>query len=505
MDDILNSLLSLGCLGSTIAVTSFLTIALRWSYRRHDVLRTVILGLTLLHETALVTFPVWYAVLSNFKLEREMITGPGPAELLIVMFGETFFVGLFTLALNINSGPVQTHSENTLIGIKTTRPVLILLTVLGIFLALREITAPVASVEEAVRYADVKAYPGTGEMLAAWLFYVFQIPTLLAAAILFSRRGESTITRMLTVANMALNLTPAFAVGHRARFTWIGVAVLAFSWVYKEKIKQLASVMLVTILLPLFAFFGGQYRFDVVNHFAGISQFRVLGYFRDSLQQGISNLDGSPPLEAFALRAEGPRNSTVLYSLYDQGHGAGIKPLIASVYFIVPRVLWPNKRPAGGTDESPYSGAMYVVKTYGHGAPTYVMGPLLASAHAYWEGGWFAVALAGLATGVIWRLILKFVGRLCLEMALLIGMVFATAFMIDGLYTALSPLYAIMRVFWQSIVPIVFLAWAARALYGKRRTLPRGTRRAFYASRFAPNWRLVLSRADWQSRSGSAG
>ena len=119
---------------------------------------------------------------------------------------------------------------------------------------------------------------------------------------------------------------------------------------------------------------------------------------------------------------------------------------------------------------------MYRVMSISYGSPYYAMGPFLVSAHAYWEGGWGWLVAAGLLTGLIWRLILNWCNSQSLAMGCLFALLFASAFVLDGVYTALAPLYAIIRCFWLSILPVLGLRFAIRRIPWRWRGRPAGCR-----------------------------
>jgi len=141
----------------------------------------------------------------------------------------------------------------------------------------------------------------------------------------------------------------------------------------------------------------------------------------------------------------GPRNSAVLYQGWDDGRGAGWGASLSALVYPLPRALWAAKPPAGSIDSTPYGAAMFKVMSIGHGAPYYVMGPYLASAHAYWEGGIAGLLASGFATGGLWALFIALSRKVTLPLATTFLMTFASSLLIDGLYTAFVPLFSIIR------------------------------------------------------------
>jgi hypothetical protein len=85
------------------------------------------------------------------------------------------------------------------------------------------------------------------------------------------------------------------------------------------------------------------------------------------------------------------------------------------------------------------------------------MGPVLASAHAYWEGGWVWLVIAGALTGVFWRGAMLWSDRNDAQIALVFGLTFGSAFLIDGFMTMMYPVYTLIDIVWSSILPLALL------------------------------------------------
>jgi hypothetical protein len=160
-------------------------------------------------------------------------------------------------------------------------------------------------------------------------------------------------------------------------------------------------------------------------------------------------------LDSFAQRAQGPRNSVVLYNLYEKGAGADLSIYTGAILFAVPRFFWPEKPISGSLDGNDESTAVYKVIDIGYNLP--YMGSILASAHAYWEGGWIAVILYGFITGLLWSGVFIFCRKLPEHLSWIIALSFAAALLIDGFLTALYPLYAYILIAWKYIMPTLVL------------------------------------------------
>lgn len=110
----------------------------------------------------------------------------------------------------------------------------------------------------------------------------------------------------------------------------------------------------------------------------------------------------------------------------------------------------------GSQDHTELQSAMYKVMDLAYGAPDQ-MGPMLASSHAYWEGGWIWLICAGVITGLMWNVIFRFTAHLPRSLAAVVIFTFAAAHMVDGLLTMMIPLYAAINAMWLSILPVFLI------------------------------------------------
>jgi hypothetical protein len=120
-------------------------------------------------------------------------------------------------------------------------------------------------------------------------------------------------------------------------------------------------------------------------------------------------------------------------------------------------MLWPLKRPAGSCDATDNGGAMYKVMSFGYASPYWVMGPYLASAHAYYEGGWILVILFGPILGFLWSILCRFAEKKPTGIAIVYIMIFLSAFTLDGFFTGIAPLHVFFKTFWLAFVPLILL------------------------------------------------
>lgn len=415
--------------------------------RRHDLTGSLVLGYTLLHETALVCLPVYYSIFTGFSFEHEMLTQVGPPELAKVLLGELFFVVTFLWAFKWRGKPSLQHVREAKSGV--SRPDCLFLgivTALGIAAYLVALNQPFAVVSEAIQHAEIRNYSSGFELAEAWVFTIVLIPAIFTATTLCVARSVPFVLRMLGLTLHVCLLLYGVLNGLRGRLTWSLLALLGFAMMYGSRRVLVTTSALLVAAISLFSLIGdGNYRWYMMVNLGGQSQLAALDYAADSLQDGASKDARASLLDSMASRAMGPRNSAVLYEEWDNARGAGLAAIVSALVYPVPRLLWAAKAPAGSIDSTPYGAAMFKVMSIGHGAPYYVMGPYLASAHAYWEGGIVGLLISGFATGGLWALFVALSRKVTLPLATTFLMTFASSLLIDGLYTAFVPLFSIIR------------------------------------------------------------
>jgi hypothetical protein len=261
--------------------------------------------------------------------------------------------------------------------------------------------------------------------------------------------------------------------GTRGRLTWIVSLLVIVGYLLKRRKPIYVGVGAVLLVLPLFVFLGGGFRSIYFTQLEGASRVEALSRLFESVRTGeIKDPESEEFVAALARRAQGPRNSISLYELYDTGQSAGFKPLSSALYVPVPRVFWPDKRPAGSIDETNYGAAIYLAVRITYGTPIQTMGPILASAHAYWEWGWLGVLVSGVITGLFWNVLLTLCERSARPLHLIVVLSFSAALLIDGFLTTLYPLYAFAGIFWLSVFPTLVayfaILWVARITQGAK-------------------------------------
>jgi len=445
-----------------------------WSWRRNVLLRTVILCATLIHELLLVVFPAWYSVLTDFELEGigNMQAMVGADELLLVMIGESIFVLMFALACVVGWPRPRLQGNGSALAAsgqsqaRCDRLAIYILVILGCLVYAPKIIQPLSAFQGGTGW--------TVEQMFVWIQGIFGFTSLIACALVLTRRRvmlTNPVGALLAAIPLLALLVIGFTVGIRGRILWV-VSLLVVAGILNRQTRFVAlGVMIGIILIPLFAFLGGAYRYvmqddlmtgtarqEMVTRLYEEGKNRVAGDLKDMTDEFLYSM---------AWRAQGPRNSVILYRQYDNGTGPGFTTYSGSIFFPIPRLVWPEKPAVGSTDGTLYSSAIYQVMEVAYGMAG-SMGPILASAYAYWEGGWGWLVAAGFITGLFWNIIFNLCRRLPEGMASVVALAFAAALLIDGMLTMLAPLYALIVAWWQLVLPVLIIYWVVSWLLPRK-------------------------------------
>ncbi len=421
-----------------------------------------------------------------------------PSDLSVVMLGETLFVaivvGTYWAVSRLNPigarvpGAVETSRESE-------RRLLLVLILIGVFVYAGEVLNPTTN-EAYVERATGLAVYNISELMQEWLSALFWLSPLVASCwVIFDYSRQKfrvpLLVRSLAILNVVLVVAMGLAGGYRGRVTLVLSVVVVVAYLRKRRRMIYAAITVLVIFLPFATFFRGTMR----SQFYGAAATGGLGI--EFINRGIDELgvyvsgggltdSGSNLIRDVAFRAQGPRNSAVLYGLYSDGGAAGMRPYAGAVMFPVPRMLWSGKPVAGSSDGSTIGRADYIVQRVGYLLPDQTMGPVLASAHAYWEGGPVWLVLVGILTGAMWALIVGWCERVGGVLAVLVLLSFASAFMIDGLMTVLFPAYTLILAFWKYFVPLQAIHLLCRFSWNGPRSI--ATRKVSGARGLALRW-----------------
>jgi hypothetical protein len=460
------SLIPLGVLG-------FLVVS---DNNKNHRLRTAIFTVTFLHEFILVSFPILHSVFIGFYFEHEMAIKVNSIDLLIVMIGEALFVSVFAIGVIVNRSKfINRKYFIRILSSKQERYFLYFLIIVGFFIYIIHFYSPPTTQEEAIAHSEGYYYSGTVTMFFAWFKGFFHFAALVASCLILMKvKNEKDfhwIIRILAISVLLLVMLMGLTAGIRGRILWV-VSLLGIIGFIREKIWPFYfGAIIITLSIPFFVFLGGAYR-SIYSTQAEIqiSSWQMINIlFREAGssigQKDSYNNSNSNFLHKFAERAQAPRNSVVLYHLFNDGSGALHRPISAAITTFVPKIIWPSKRPAGSINSSTYGSAIYIVRKIGHNSPIYNMGPYLASAHAYWEGGWIWLLFAGFITGLFWSILINFYESSGSIVAIVVILVFTAGVASEGLLTMFQPLFDIIRLSFVSVLPIILLKYLINILF----------------------------------------
>lgn len=426
-----------------------------------------ILGLTLFHELVLIVFPIWHSAFTDFSQERLMITSPDPIDLIAVLLGEAIFVTMFGVGFCIRLRRKMTVPANYRLNKQLSRSDILfwaVLTVIGVIIYVGGFVFVPHSFQNYVAQVEGTYSRSSGELIYNWFKSIFWFPSLLACTVVVTgSKNEKYPIWISWIGGIALLflLLTGITSGLRGRIIWVASLLLVLGYLKGKKINTVIAFLLIALMIPIFTILPGVVRSISYSYAeSGGSRVDLTNEVFHEIIDTINNKDNlldsvNELLDAFSWRAQGPRNSTVLYKLHDSGNSGGFTPYIGGIFFPLPRIIWPDKPVIGSSDGTTFGRPAYIVMRIGYGLPYHTMGPYLASAAAYWSLGWFGVFLCGFATGLFWKLILTLCDNLNQSLSLVIALSFSAALLIDGLLTAFVPFYTIIVCCWKMFIPIV--------------------------------------------------
>jgi hypothetical protein len=263
------------------------------------------------------------------------------------------------------------------------------------------------------------------------------------------------------------------------------ISLVAIAAYYKSRKRLLVvAAVLVIAIAPMFSWLHSTMRYVSFAAPLGTSRWQLIPAVIDGIMHHdtvVNSAIGGNFMEAWAIRAEGPRNGTVLFRLHDQGDAASYKPILGALLLPIPRMFWPDKPAAGSTDSTNLGSAMYRVEQGKPNASFYDMGPVLASAHSYWEGGWMWLCGAALISGFMWETLLSWAERARQTSIDIVVLAFSAALPIDGFFGGLNPVFAYVRVVWITLIPLSAAILLLHRLRTGGSALAAGSRRRVWA------------------------
>ncbi|NQU35626.1 MAG: hypothetical protein HQ521_20560 [Bacteroidetes bacterium] len=436
-----------------------------YSRKTNNRLLLIVIGFTFLHEISLVLFPNIYAIFSNYYLESEL--GIKPIEIIRIINIELLFLIMFAIGLILS----QKHFSNRYVYDKpnqieiTKKEAIFLYIIITLQLALNlvEYFKPLPDPSLIYQHADIKQHANVLNMFIYWLPGIFRFPGLIIAGYVVVSKTKYVPLKVFSYGLLVTTFFSALWIGWSGPLIWVTSVVIAAS-IYTGNIKYFKpAVILIVFVFVFFSFIRTDIRAN--SYYLEKLSFRNKISFLVNMRisnNRDNNLFNNKNLFNMADRAEGVRNSAFLLRLCDAGQSAGIKPIFSSLYFPVPRYFWKNKRPPGSIDSGNYGSAIFIVQNQKNGS-LIEMGPILASAHAYWEFGLLGVIIIGALTGYFWGKVTYKRAQTSLIQYIIV-MTFLCSLLIDGLFTAMYPVYSFIIIFWSVILPVYLLFYTIRKL-----------------------------------------
>jgi len=149
----------------------------------------------------------------------------------------------------------------------------------------------------------------------------------------------------------------------------------------------------------------------------------------------------------------GPLDSTVLYKLYDKGDAASIRPILGALLLPIPHTLWSDKPMAGSTDSTNLEVPFIECSRTSRTVPSMTWASFGFGARLLGRG-WIWLCVAALMTGWIWNKLLAWAEHAQSDSIAVIVLVFTAGLPIDGFFSALTPLFAYVRLLWITLLPL---------------------------------------------------
>ena len=291
-----------------------------------------------------------------------------------------------------------------------------------------------------------------------------------AVIFLFTSKGSKIIKTIVLIYCLGI-ISRQLALGLRGVIFIFSILIMFFSYLFYRKINLKLILPLLLVIIPVFSYLGGSFRREITRgQLLHTDTFGRLNIIKDNLisrrtEEAEQNQNF---LDALYNRLQATRNSVSLVTLYDEGKGVSLRPMISSVRALIPQQITGVKNFAGSSTDNAYGTAMHVVRKETYGASD--MGPYLAASEEYWEGGIFYVIFSGLLFGYIWRSVAKWAIRRKYDTTSLIML----AMLLDahhGEMSVFAPMALVIRLFWFQILPTLVVIYAVDFI-SKLRTKP---------------------------------
>lgn len=204
----------------------------------------------------------------------------------------------------------------------------------------------------------------------------------------------------------AMSMAMAFGGGSRGQIIFAALWLL-FLYFFVTKKKYILYCSVAGILTVLLAY-------NIMTDFRSYTGAPKESYFEKasnmlSAVSGTKNENGLLSSMEFRF-GEASRVSVGFLRLVDQGASAGLKPIAASLYSVIPRRYFQDKPLQGSVDGTEFGMGMRIIHIIMYGSMD--MSEFYTGVHAYWELGIMGVFLFSALSGVFIALCIVLFGRL---------------------------------------------------------------------------------------------
>ena len=424
-------------------------------YKKNRPLEAMVFFATSIHEGILVSFPNIYSIFNDYRFEKLLRFSATPSQLLKVLVIENVYLLVFlTPFLLFSFCRIRRYEARTP---DKVYKLFVWIVSLGIVVYIYQIINR-PTIEDIVESYSQSGLVGSNKFVA--FFTITLEHTAIICSTILSVKTKNEIYpksyQYLGILMLFLALVLVLVTGVRGRVIWVAEFVILIA-VFKRKFKPiLIMVVLGLLFIPINNILVHQIRpiSEAIAKEGGLTNDALLNIGKVIIE-GVNDdyrEESSDVFTSLAERAQGPRNSIVLISEYEKGNAPGLNLYSGAIFFFIPRFL--IDRPVIGSPNDDFKeAAIYKVMDLNYENNTFItMGPLLGSAHAYWEGGFVGVFLIALISSALWILLFIMSYRMPLVIGLVFSLLGCCALLIDGFITCFTPLYALVSLFWKNYV-----------------------------------------------------
>jgi hypothetical protein len=425
-------------------------------YKKNRILETLIFSATLIHEIILISFPCIFAVFSDFKFEKLLRFELHDYDLLKVIAVENAYILCFLLPFIFffrkREAPWSFDNEKLY-------NFFAFITLIGITVYVYQIIHR-PTIEEIVDSYSQSGLEGSSNKFISFFTLTFEHASIIVAAIISIRGKSETYPKLyqyLGILMLVLVLSLVIVSGVRGRVVWVAEFVLLIALLKKKYKPLLLMLLLVIALIPLNNILVTQIRpiSEEIAKEGGITNKAIVNIIK-TIIDGVRepSKDETNVLQSLAERAQGPRNSAVLMREHDEGRSLSPNIYTGALFYFIPRIIF-NRPVIGSPNENYKDAGIFKVMELNYAEASFItMGPLLASAHAYWEGGYLGVVIIAILASFLWITIIWFCYKQPTLFGVLVVLLCCCALLIDGFISIFTPLYALIAIFWKNLLPL---------------------------------------------------